>query len=116
MLKKILKISNVKTNVAKNEEKKDNENKDVDREQKVKTDIAKKEEKKDNENKDTNDESKEIDDTYIRDKLELLTLVLATYNPIVKYADYKKALREIKEKVKNLKFIRDSLIIFHRNK
>ena len=116
MLKKILKISNVKTNVAKNEEKKDNENKDVDREQKVKTDIAKKEEKKDNENKDTNDESKEIDDSYIRDKLELLTLVLATYNPIVKYADYKKALREIKEKVKNLKFIRDSLIIFHRNK
>ena len=47
MLKKILKISNVKTNVAKNEEKKDNENKDVNREQKVKTDIAKKEEKKD---------------------------------------------------------------------
>ena len=41
---------------------------------------------------------------------------MATYNPIVKYADYKKALREINEKVKNLKFIRDSLIIFHRNK
>ena len=52
LLKKILKNIKSKTNVAKNEEKID----DMNREQKVKTDIAKKEQKKNNENKDTNDE------------------------------------------------------------
>ena len=47
----------------------------------------KKEEKKNNENKNVNDKSK--DDIYVNDKLELLTLVLPSYVSIIKYANIK---------------------------
>ena len=52
---------------------------------------------------------------YVRDKLELITLILANYDPNTKYAEYKSNIEKINEKVEILKFIKDSLMIFHRN-
>jgi len=76
--------------------------------QKAEADAAKKDEKK-NMNEDEDDE-------YVKEKLELLTLILANYNPLTKYAEYKETIKKINEKVETLKFIKDSLMIFHRNK
>ena len=58
-----------------------------------------------------NDES----DQYAKDKLELIILILENYEPTVKYAQYKSEIKKINEIVENLKFIKDSLMIFHRN-
>ena len=52
---------------------------------------------------------------YARDKLKLMTLILANYDPITKYAEYKSKIQKINEKVEKLKFTKDSLMIFHRN-
>ena len=38
------------------------------------------------------------------------------YNPMEKYDDLKKIITDINEKIQELNFIKDSLIIFHRNK
>jgi len=70
-----------------------------------------KEEKKSEKKNDNDDESGK----YVRDKLELITLILANYDPNTKYAEYKSNIEKINEKVKILKFIKDSLMIFHRN-
>ena len=59
----------------------------------------------------TNDESGK----YARDKLELITLISTKYDPITKYAEYKSKIQKINEKLEKLKFIKDSLMIFHRN-
>ena len=40
---------------------------------------------------------------------------MANYSPTAKYADYKAKIEKINEKVEKLKFIKDSLMIFHRN-
>ena len=79
--------------------------------QKFETDAVEKEEKK----KDENDKLKEENEPYVRDKLELLTLIITNYDPTIKYAEYKSNTEKINEKVEKLKFIKDSLMIFHRN-
>ena len=79
--------------------------------QKFETDAFEKEEKK----KDENDKLKEENEPYVRDKLELLTLIITNYDPTIKYAEYKSNTEKINEKVEKLKFIKDSLMIFHRN-
>ena len=68
--------------------------------------------KKNNENKNVNDKSKDEDEICVKDKLELLTLILPSFVSITKYAEYKVNIRKINEKVKILKFIKDSLMIF----
>ena len=57
----------------------------------------------------------EEEDQYVKDKLELITLIIEIYNPTQKYAEYKTIIENINEKVEKLKFIKDSLMIFHRN-
>ena len=57
----------------------------------------------------------ENEDSYVKDKLDLISLIMTNYNPITKYADYKRNIVDINEKVEKLKFIKDSLMIFHRN-
>jgi len=84
--------------------------------QKVEADTIKKEEGKKDEKNNTNDKTKDEDDEYVKDKLELLTLIIANYDPTTKYAEYKANITKINEKVESLKFIKDSLMIFHRNK
>jgi hypothetical protein len=81
--------------------------------QKVEEHPVKKEEGKNNENNNTN---KDEEDEYVKEKLELLTLILSNYDPTTKYADYMASIKKINEKVESLKFIKDSLMIFHRNK
>ena len=72
-----------------------------------------KNEKEKEENKDDiNEENKKV---IIR-KLELIKLVLETYDPEKKYRDLKKNITDINEKIKDLNFIKNSLIIFHRKK
>jgi len=71
--------------------------------------------KKNDENKNTdkiiNDESGQ----YVKNKLELITLIIENYDPTTKYTDYKINIKNINEKVEKLKFIKNSLMIFHRN-
>ena len=52
----------------------------------------------------------------VEEKLSLITLVLGTYNAKLKYLEYKGIIDKINEKVEKLIFIKDSLIIFHKNK
>ena len=73
--------------------------------------VEEEKEEKKSEKKNDNDESGK----YVKDKLELITLILANYDPNTKYAEYKSNIEKINEKVKILKFIKDSLMIFHRN-
>ena len=63
-------------------------------------------------------EEKEIDKNKeeVEEKLGLISLVLSQYSPTVKYAEYKKKIVDINEKVDKLIFIKDSLMIFHKNK
>ena len=73
----------------------------------------KEQEKDKNESKQINCE---IDhDQYVKDKLLLITLIIENYDPIAKYAEYKKNIEYINEQIKKLKFIKDSLMIYHRN-
>ena len=73
----------------------------------------KEQEKDKNESKQINCE---IDhDQYVKDKLQLITLIIEKYDPIAKYAEYKKNIEYINEQEKKLKFIKDSLMIYHRN-
>lgn len=67
--------------------------------QKVETHEIKKEEKKNEKNKNENDKQKEENDPYVRDKLELLTLIISDYDPTIKYAEYKSSIEKINEKV-----------------
>ena len=82
-------------------------------EQKVKEDPLKKEERKKEEN---NNMNKDEEDYYVKEKLELLTLILSNYNPTKKYIEYIMIIKEINQKLESLRFIKDSLMIFHRNK
>ena len=80
-----------------NEENKDNEKKEKDN---------KLEEKKD----DIEDKEKNI----IIQKLGLIRLVLENYDPLKNYGDLKNNIKEINKTIKDLNFIKDSIIIFHR--
>ena len=57
----------------------------------------------------------EASDPYVKDKLELITLITPKYNKDLRYDDYKAIIVEINKKLGELKFIKDSLMIFHRN-
>ena len=67
--------------------------------------------KKENEEKVEEDD----DQNYVIEKLGLITLILYNYNPFTKYAEYKYIIEKINEKVEQLNFIKDSLVIFHKN-
>ena len=81
-------------------------------------DTKEKKEKKNEENKNEvkNNNDQEESSQYVRDKLELITLIIADYDPTTKYMEYKSSIDKINESVEKLEFIKDSLIVFHRNK
>ena len=62
-------------------------------------------------NKITSDDESE----YTKDKLELIALRILNYDPNVKYIEYKYNIEKINEKIDILKFIKNSLMIFHKN-
>ena len=75
-------------------------------------DKAKKEvDKKLEEKKDENDEKEK---NKIIQKLSLIRLVLENYDPVKNYGDLKNIVKEINETIKDLNFIKNSIIIFHR--
>ena len=48
-------------------------------------------------------------------KLELIKIILPKYEPIEKYGNYLKLITDINKKIQELKYIKNSLIIFHKN-
>ena len=60
------------------------------------------------------EEKKEIEKNKIIQKLGLIKLVLDTYDPIKNYGNLKKIINDINEAIKDLTFIKDSIIIFHK--
>ena len=65
---------------------------------------------KENNNGVVNDESNK----YVINKLKLIKLATTNYDPYKKYHDYIRTIETINEKVDELRFIKDSLMIFHR--
>ena len=57
------------------------------------------------------EEEKEKEKQEVIEKLGLISLILSNYDPYRKYYDYKKII----EKIKRLIFIKDSLMIYHKN-
>ena len=49
-------------------------------------------------------------------KLALIKIILPKYDPIEKYGNYIKIITDINNKIKELNYIKNSLIIFHKNK
>ena len=45
----------------------------------------------------------------------LIKIILPKYDPIEKYGNYIKVITEINKKIQELKYIKNSLIIFHKN-
>ena len=80
-------------------------------EEKKAKDEDKKEKEKERQNKDDNNEEEK---KVIIQKLGLIKLVLENYDPIKKYGDLKKIILDINERIRDLIFIKNSLIIFHR--
>ena len=61
--------------------------------------IVKKDEKKKEESKNADIQLRdEKEDSYVKDKLELITLIIANYNPATKYAEYKANIEKMKRK------------------
>ena len=60
-------------------------------------------------------QANEENDNYSINKLDLITLILDKYDPKQKYYEYKTKISLINEKVNKLKFIKEHLMIFHRN-
>jgi len=59
---------------------------------------------------------KELDNNNpIIQKLALIKIILPKYDPIEKYGNYKKLITDINKKIQELKYIKNSLIIFHKN-
>ena len=63
-------------------------------------------------NQKSDDNKKEI----IKQKLGLIKLILKEYDPEKKYGEYTKTIDQINQSVETLNFIKDSLVIFHKNK
>ena len=99
--KKLEEFLNLKKNKKKLESKKEEEKK------------IKDEDKKEKEKEIKNDNDEEEKKVIIK-KLGLIKLVLENYDPVKKYGDLKKIIIDINEKIEDLNFIKDSLIIFHR--
>ena len=51
----------------------------------------------------------------VKEKLALISLVLYNYNPDIKYEEYKKNIIDANHIIQKLIYIKDSLLIFHRN-
>ena len=100
-LEEFLNLKNIETKLV---------SKKVEEEKKTK-DEDKKEKEKEIQNKDDNNEEEK---KVIIQKLGLIKLVLENYDPIKKYGDLKKIILDENEKIKDLNFIKNSLIIFHR--
>ena len=60
------------------------------------------------------DESNEKKKNLTIQKLELLKLVLGDYDSIKKFGELKKLITDINEEIKNLNYIKNSLIVFHQ--
>ena len=60
------------------------------------------------------EEKKETEENIIIQKLSLITLVIDTYDPKKNYNDLKKIILDINATIKDLNYIKDSIIIFHR--
>ena len=65
-----------------------------------------------NMNKENNIKNNEIG---VVEKLGLISLTLRQYDPIIKYSEYKMIIENINEKLEKLTFIKDSLLIYHKN-
>ena len=98
-LEQFLNLKNIEKKLANKKEE----------EEKIIKDEDKKKQEKDN--KDDNDEEEK---RVIIQKLGLIKLVLENYDPIKKYGDLKKIILDINEKIIDLNFIKNSLLIFHR--
>ena len=61
------------------------------------------------------EEEKEKEKQEVIEKLGLISLILSNYDPYRKYHDYKKNIENINEEIKRLIFIKDSLMIYHKN-
>jgi len=81
----------------------------------INTTKKEEEKNKNDDNKNTNTLINNDSQKYIINKLELITLATTNYDPIKKYNEYKITIVNINEKVEELRFIKDSLMIFHRN-
>ena len=53
---------------------------------------------------------------YVREKLDLISLVLSDYDGAKKFKEYKDILKTINESVVTLEEIKDNLMVFHRNR
>ena len=103
-----LKIKRPKSHL-KSQQDKTNESRDIN--------TNSKEKEKNNqelENKEKENENEKYEEE-VKEKLGLISLVLK-YSPVEKYSEYKKIIIEINKKVVKLIFIKDSLLIFHKNK
>ena len=90
----IFKKDEIKTEKNENDGKKDEINNKI--EKNIKNDISKEE--------------------IIIQKLGLIKMVLKEYDPMKRYGELKKNINDINEKFDKLNFIKDSLVIFHKNK
>ena len=107
-LEKFLKIKrkpNKKGQVIKTKESKE-----------ISTDIKEKKDKEQEERKNNEEKERKKNEEEVKEKLGLISLVLNQYSPVTKYPEYKKIIEDINEKVDYLIFIKDSLLIFHKNK
>ena len=76
--------------------------------------IAKNDDNKNEEGKKY--ESNEKDKNEIIQKLGLIKIILNDYDPFAKYGVLIKTITDINDKIDDLNYIKNSLIIFHRNK
>ena len=66
-----------------------------------------------NDNKETKNE---VDyHNPIIQKLALIKIILPKYDPLAKYGDYIKLITDINNKIQELKYVKNSLAIFHKN-
>ena len=54
-------------------------------------------------------------DNPIIQKLALIKIILPKYDPLAKYGDYIKLITDINNKIQELKYVKNSLAIFHKN-
>ena len=89
--------------------------KDLEKFLKIK-EIKKIKDKKSKDKYDVKDKFTRIrDEEEVIEKLGLISLILSNYDPYRKYHDYKKNIENINEEIKRLIFIKDSLMIYHKN-
>ena len=62
-----------------------------------------------------NEAKKEPNNNSIIQKLALIKIILPKYDPIEKFGNYRKIITDINKTIKELKYIKNSLIIFHKN-